>query len=168
VTICTLVFGAPTVQADTPQLIDGTHNATSTVNRINDITASMEARGVPSVEAIEGETKRVTYILPSGSTVVVMKPIGGGGDVTPQISISAGWGLYIYLSRNDQIVLAAGGAAGLAVLICGSTVLIGCAAATAALTGAAAWIATRGGICPTSAPRLEIRILGYTRYKCVR
>jgi hypothetical protein len=97
--------------------------------------------------------------------VVVEQPRSTGGLVSPQFSVGAGWGIYIYLNRSDQMVVAAGGAAGLAVLICAATVLIGCAAATAALAGAATWVAVRGGICPS---RLEIHTtVATTSFKCV-
>jgi hypothetical protein len=47
--------------------------------------------------------------------VVVEQPRSTGGLVSPQFSVGAGWGIYIYLNRSDQMVVAAGGAAGLAV-----------------------------------------------------
>lgn len=133
---------------------------------VGTITASMESQGLQPVTTRVGSTNRITYTLPSGSTLVVVQQ---SSDVMrPQFSVGVGWGVYIYLNRSDQIVVAAGGAAGLGVLICAATTVIGCAAVAAALTGAATWIANRGGICSASTPRLEIRILGYARYSCVR
>lgn len=129
------------------------------------LSAALDAGGVPSHPSVLRGTVRTTYILPSGSTIVVERPRVTSGAVSPQFSIGVGWGTYIYLNRTDQQVVAAGGAAGLAVLICASTTVIGCAAVSAALAGAATWIATRGGIC---ASRLEIRhFLGVYTFKCV-
>lgn len=136
-----------------------------TAQQVTTVAAALDGRGVPSATSVLGSIIRTTYTLPSGSTIVVERPRTTSGTVSPQFSIGVGWGTYIYLNQRDQIVVAAGGAAGLAVVICASTTVIGCAAVSAALAGAAAWIAERGGICPS---RLEIRhFLGVYSFKCV-
>ncbi len=116
-----------------------------------------------------GYEERTTYTLDSGSTIVVEKPASKPGEIAPAWSVGVGWGWYVYLNQSDQRVLAAGGAAGLAVAICGATALIGCAAITAAMTTLAAWIADRGGICTGSKPYLEYRAspTGQLSYRCV-
>ena len=109
----------------------------ATAEQVTAITAAMEARGIPSVTSSLVRTVRTTYTLPSGSVVVVESPRPTPGTVTPLFSVGAGWGIYIYLNTADQKAVYSGGAAGLAVLICGSTALLGCAAAAAALAAAA-------------------------------
>lgn len=105
-----------------------------------------------------GDVERTTYTLETGSTIVLEKPAPVPGQITPAWSVGVGWGFYLYLNQSDQRVLVAGGGAGLAVLICTATATVGCAAITAAVTGAAQWINDRGGICTGSLPYLEYRV----------
>jgi hypothetical protein len=63
----------------------------------------------------------------------------------------------LYFSRSEQLTILAGSGAGLVVLICGATALLGCAAASAVVGAAFQWLSNRGGICPTSKPKLGVR-----------
>ena len=126
------------------------------------------AAELSSTKLIPGGRSQTKFTLRSGSTVVLEKP-ADSGTVTPAWSIGVGWGWYLYLNQSDQRVLAQGGAAGLAVLICDATALVGCAAVTAAAVAAAAWITDRGGICTGSKKYLEIHTStqGILAFKCV-
>jgi len=160
----TTPVAAPPTQVSIPAAATAALPA-ATAEQVTGITDALDAKGVPSVTSPLIGTVRTTYTLPSGSTVVVERPRTMPGTVTPQWSVSAGWGLYIYLNQVDQKAVYNGGAAALGILICGSTGLIACAAATGALVAAATYFDERGGICPK---RLEIRIITtLTLMKCV-
>jgi hypothetical protein len=139
---------------------------TATPQDVDAVAAALDSQGVATMVSPLFATVRTVDTLPSGSTVVLERPRVAPGTVTPQFSVGAGWGIYVQLNRSDQTVLVNAGAAGLAVLICEATALVGCAAATAACACAATWVSNRGGICPR---RLEIRILPWMNtYSCVK
>jgi hypothetical protein len=81
----------------------------------------------------------------------------GGG---PQQISEGGCGFLqrcVWLSRGEQLVILAGGSATIVALICGATVLLGCATASAVVAAALQWLSNRGGICPVSRPRLRVQ-----------
>lgn len=80
---------------------------------------------------------------------------------TARISVGVGRTIYIYLSRDEQTILAGGGAAGIAAMTCISLGPAGCIGVSAAVVGAATYVAING-FCPK---RLEIAVA--RGYKCV-
>lgn len=86
----------------------------------------------------------------------------GAVDRQARLNVGIGRTVYLYLTRNEQTILASGGAAGLAAMACISLGPAGCIGVSAAVAGAAAYV-TIHGFCPS---RLEIAI--GRGYKCVR
>lgn len=80
-------------------------------------------------------------------------------QIKPTFRIGAGNGAYIYLTQREQQTVVAGGGAGIAAAVCGSTAGLACAGASAAMAAAATYVSSRGGICPGE---LELRITGPT------
>lgn len=99
---------------------------------------------------VSGSTLTITYTsLFSGGAIVLAEPVQRTSKgIQPQFSVvGCGWfDVCIRLDRTDQAVLAAGGAAWLAVAICAVPAVgwISCATVTAALTIAAGYIAVNG------------------------
>lgn len=106
----------------------------------------------------------------SGSTIVLMRSLGAS---TTNPDVSFGWGplgYRIYFTQTDQKVIAAGGGAGIASLICGASLGIGCATAAGLVAGGAIWISEHGGICTGAKPRLRLTMVGMLTpvYECVK
>lgn len=123
------------------------------------ITPGLLATDVASMPALQD--------LPAGT---VIGEFGQGSyavsvpDATgpaARVSVGVGRTIYIYLTRNEQTVLAGGGAAGIAAMACVSLGPAGCIGVGAAVVGAASYVAING-FCPK---RLEIAVA--KGYKCV-
>ncbi|HEY0215981.1 MAG TPA: hypothetical protein VGC57_06285 [Cellulomonas sp.] len=94
----------------------------------------------------------------SGSTLVLVPGSAVSGPRT-RMSVGVGRTIYLYLSRNEQSVLAAGGGAGIAALACVTGGAGVCVVASAAIAAATMWV-SQNGFCPK---RLEIAVgRGYT------
>ena len=81
-------------------------------------------------------------------------------DTAPQQFSEGGCGFLqrcAYFSRSEQLIILAGSGATIVVLICSATALLGCAAASGLVAAAFQWLTDRGGICPTSKPKLKVR-----------
>jgi hypothetical protein len=110
---------------------------------------------------VENENSRVTFILPTGSTLTferdAMQPMLGGGY--------GEWGLYVDFNRTDQEILLSGGGAGLATALCfipGVGIPMCIVAATVAGAATAALVAQ--GTCGGTM-RVWAQLFGYT--ECV-
>lgn len=139
------------------------------------LTPPASASVSPDSPAVFQEIAQLPDSLPEDSQVqefgtgsyVVSVPderVAEPGAIRPRFSVGVGWTIYIYLNRTDQGAVAAGGAAGLAVLICAVPAVgtAACAGVTAALVAAAYYIAVNG-FCPS---RMELA-LG-NGVKCVK
>jgi hypothetical protein len=96
---------------------------------------------------------------PCGNLIGVKQAKGCASDLVPLFS-EGGCGFLqrcIYFSRSEQLIILAGGGATIVALICGATALLGCAAASAVVAAAFQWLSDRGGVCPTSKPKLKVR-----------
>ncbi len=63
----------------------------------------------------------------------------------------------LYFSRGEQLTILGGGSALMVAAICAATGGLACAAASAIVGAAFQWLNNRGGLCPTSKPRLRIQ-----------
>lgn len=98
-----------------------------------------------------------TYYLVEGNllTQVITDP-GTTYPVIADPKLTLGKRIYWSLTRTEQRYFGTMGSVAAAAYLCGQTVGLGCAAASAAAAGIGLYLSDRGGLCPTSAPWLQV------------
>jgi hypothetical protein len=133
------------------------------------IVLSLMAFGVSPAQAAPSAADPVPAVVKQTTPGPVGRPCGPNVNLRvaercaasgPQQFSEGGCGFLqrcLYFSRNEQLVILAGSGTTIAVLICGATALLGCAAASGVVAAALQWLSNRGGVCPTSRPKLKVR-----------
>ena len=117
------------------------------------LKADLKANSVSEVVTESAGTRTFTYTIKSGSTLVLSEPTSRLASVTPGAAPNlyfggCGWfQLCVYLNRADQGALAAGGAAGIAAVLCLAGGPVVCVAAAIAAAIAASYVSSYG-FCP--------------------
>ena len=124
---------------------------------------------------VDRGTRTITYTAANGTSTKLSFPASGRGSVTRSEAISVGgcgwFQVCVYLDRAEQRVAFSGSTAGVVAILC----LAGPAAciASSVLAGAIIQyvVGERGGICPTSTPRLRANLttgpFGNWQLRCV-
>lgn len=99
-----------------------------------------------------------TYYEVSGNvlTQVIVPDAGTVFPVVADPKLTFGTRIYWALTRVEQKYFETMGAAAASAYLCTQTVGLACPAAAAAAVGIGLFLADRGGICPTSAPWLQV------------
>jgi hypothetical protein len=132
------------------------------------IALSLMAFGMSPAQASTAPAAAKTSAAASKHTAPTARPCGPGVQriatrcvVTgPQQFSEGGCGFLqrcVYLNRSEQLYLISGSKWIVQAALCAAGVGIGCVVAGGIVELAAQWLMSRGGICPTSKPKLRVR-----------
>ena len=129
------------------------------------VLAVMSLPAVPAGAATEAGTPTSTHASPDTAAApcgpgVSQRIDGRCADTGPQQFSEGGCGFLqrcIYFNRTEQTYLITGSKWVVQAALCAASIGLGCVAAGLVVEIAAQWLLSRGGICPTSKPRLRVQ-----------